>query len=212
MRGGIQEYLWPSNPPIFWVESWKKLCQSLTRCLKVVPMILSLYHGSTIDIKSTFDAVLPLETSHPFCVPLICDQCSYFDHRHPFFPIKILYHTHLIYIAGKSWIIVISSLLPLQSDFLWFLIIFRALQNCDFLKLWMFSTLFLLLGIKPSNFCLITNLNLLPCQTLMWSVILSISSYVTYGIRHMTCRILPLTSFVHHLWISQLMCQMSKAD
>ena len=135
MRGGIQEYLWPSNPPIFWVESWKKLCQSLTRCLKVVPMILSLYHGSTFHLKPTFDAVLPLETSHPFCVPLICDQCSYFDHRHPFFPIKILYHTHLIYIAGKSWIIVISSLLPLQSDFLWFLIIFRALQNCDFLKL-----------------------------------------------------------------------------
>ena len=135
MRGEIQEYLRPSHPPIFWVESWKKLCQSLTRCLKVVPMILSLYHGSTIHLKSTFDAVLPLETSHPFCVPLICDQCSYFDHRHPFFPIKILYHTHLIYIAGKSWIIVISSLLPLQSDFLWFLIIFRALQNCDFLKL-----------------------------------------------------------------------------
>ena len=67
------------------------------------------------------------ETLHPFCLPLICDQCSYIFC--PLSPFKILYHTHLIYIAGKSWIIVISSLLPLQSDFLWFLIIFRALQK-----------------------------------------------------------------------------------
>ena len=112
----------------------------------------------------------------------ICDPWSMFIFR-PFFPSSlwndISHITHLIYllyIAGKSWIIVISSLLPLQSDFLWFLIIFRAQQKwfLETLNVFYFSSL---LGIKPScvdlklpiALRLITNLNLLACQTLLWS-------------------------------------------
>jgi len=60
-RGKIQEYLSPPYPPIFWVEPWKKLCQSLARCLKVAPIILSLYQGFTIYLKSTFDTIHPLK-------------------------------------------------------------------------------------------------------------------------------------------------------
>jgi len=94
----------------------------------------------------------------------ICDPWSMFIFR-PFFPSSI-----------KSWIIVISSLLPLQSDFLWFLIIFRAQQKwfLETLNVFYFSSL---LGIKtscvdlklPIALRLITNLNLLACQTLLWS-------------------------------------------
>ena len=41
----------------------------------------------------------------------------------------------------------------------------------------------------PVDFCLTTNLNLLPCQTLMWSIIFSISCVI-------------VTHFVHHLNLS----------
>jgi len=109
---------------------------------------------------------------------VILGQCSYLG-RSSLPPFEMIYHTHLIYllyIAGKSWIIVISSLLPLQSDFLWFLIIFRAQQKwfLETLNVFYFSSL---LGIKtscvdlklPIALRLITNLNLLACQTLLWS-------------------------------------------
>ena len=124
----------------------------------------------------------------------ICDPWSMFIFR-PFFPSSlwndISHITHLIYllyIAGKSWIIVISSLLPLQSDFLWFLIISPALQK------WFPENLNVFYfipppAIKPCHFCLTTNLNLLPCQTLMWSIIFSISCVI-------------VTHFVHHLNLS----------
>ena len=199
--GKIQEYLSPPN-----LLSWTFLARNF------VPMILSLYHGTTIHLKSTFDTIFDAITSR------LCGSPSYVINVHiltslPPFKDIISHSSHLIYIAGKSWIIVISSLLPLQSDFLWFLIIFRAPQK------WFLETLNVFNFIPPAwhrtkqiDFFPQTNLNLLPCQTLMWSVILSISSYVTYGIRHMAwCHILPVTSFVHHLNLSTNVCQMSIA-
>ena len=152
-------------------------------------MVLSLYQGSTIHLKSTFDTIF---YSLQLQIPSACVPPWYVInvHRRPFLPQRYnitLISSYLIYMAAKSWLIVISSLLPLQSDFLWFLIIFRAPQK------WFLETLNVFYFIPPArrqskqiDFCLQSNLNLFPCQTLMWSVILSISSYVTYGIRHMT--------------------------
>ena len=134
------------------------------------------------NVVYTVDSTVNFEWSPTFDISsfVILDQCSYLG-RSSLPPFEMIYHTPLILyifyiLLEKSWIIVISSLLPLQSDFLWFLIIFRAQQKwfLETLNVFYFSSL---LGIKPScvdlklpiALRLITNLNLLACQTLLWS-------------------------------------------
>ena len=131
-RGKIQEYLSPPN-----LLSWTFLARNF------VPMILSLYHGSTIYLKSTFDTIFDAITSRLRGPPSYVINVHILTSLPPFKDI-ISHSSHLIYIAGKSWIIVISSLLPLQSDFLWFLIIFRAPQK------WFLETLNVFNFIPPA--------------------------------------------------------------
>jgi len=131
-EGKIQEYL--STPNLL---SWTFLARNF------VPMILSLYHGSTIYLKSTFDTIFDAITSRLRGSPSYVINVHILTSLPPFKDI-ISHSSHLIYIAGKSWIIVISSLLPLQSDFLWFLIIFRAPQK------WFLETLNVFNFIPPA--------------------------------------------------------------
>ena len=132
----------------------------------------------------------------------ICDPWSMFIFR-PFFPSSlwndISHITHLIYllyIAGKSWIIVISSLLPLQSDFLWFLIISPALQK------WFPENLNVFYFIPPPA--------IKPCQLIFVSppTLTCSRAKLSCDLSYLAFRV-SLWHILYIIWISQLMCWMS---
>ena len=114
------------NPPIFWVG----LCQSLTRCLKVVTMILSLYQAAIIFFS--FDAIYPLKLCIPFASPwYVINVHTYFAH----FLLLRYYITLLSYIllekAELLWFHRCSRSKVISCDFSSFFVLCRS----DFLKL-----------------------------------------------------------------------------
>ena len=127
----------------------------------------------------------------------------------------------IYYITIVSSLIYIEKLKKLNyCDFIvapapkWFLVISHHFSCSAKVISWK-SKCFLLYSLSSK---LIFNLNLRPCQTLMWSVILSISSYVTYGIRHissdirhMTWRTFVVTNFLYiclnlSTYVSKVQC------